>query len=304
MERIAPEAAEIAYGRELDDIEKHKNNLWCYLATVLDSTSLILIRPDCVDNKGFDDGRKACVIFEQMFRSDETVTVIRLIRQVARPQPKENEALQNYFVRANELSTRLDHAREHLSEPLLNAMVLNGLPERYIYFVVQVSVNPAGSFVELRTRLFNYGEGWKHKESVHDGDAHVVMTSRNIRLKHMSSSKYNAVPESSSGQLTCSCFGIKGHTRTECNEKDNADCSYFKQKGHLVQACMNKTRGPKSGSLASNLKSDRATSEATQQDLVVDPGRMDHRAVNKKCFEGLREIKTTLSTKMLATRKS
>ena len=53
------------------------------------------------------------------------------MRQLTRLTLKEEEALPQYFIRAQELSTRLVQAVEHLSEPLLNAMVLNALPERY-----------------------------------------------------------------------------------------------------------------------------------------------------------------------------
>ena len=104
-----------------------------------------------------------------MFWSDENVTVVSVIRQLARLQLKEDEALHNYFTRAQELSTGREHAGAYLSEPLLNAMVLSGLPERYEHFVVQESFNPAGSFVELRTRLLNYEESRFHWEFVDCG---------------------------------------------------------------------------------------------------------------------------------------
>ena len=64
---------------------------------------------------------------------------------------------------------RIEHAGEYPSESLLNAMVLNGLPERYEHFVVQGSFNPAGIFVELWTRLLNDED---------DVDSHVVLTSK------------------------------------------------------------------------------------------------------------------------------
>ena len=83
------------------------------------------------------------------------------MRQLARVALREHEALHNYSIRAQELSTHLEKEGEHLSEPLLNVMVLNGLPERYEHFVVKESFNPAGSFVELRTRLTNYEESGK-----------------------------------------------------------------------------------------------------------------------------------------------
>ena len=67
-ERASHDAAEEAYRRALDDIEKRKNTLWCYLAMVLDSTSLMLIRHDCVDHKGLGDGHKAWGLLQDIFR--------------------------------------------------------------------------------------------------------------------------------------------------------------------------------------------------------------------------------------------
>ena len=64
------------------------------------------------------------------------LTVVSVMQELAGLQLKEDEELHKYFFRAQQLSTRLEHAGEHLSEPWLNAMVLNGLAERYEHFVV------------------------------------------------------------------------------------------------------------------------------------------------------------------------
>ena len=135
-----------------------------------------------MDNKGLGDGRKAWVLLQQRFRSDETVIVVSVMRRLARLQLKEDEGLHNYFIGAQEFSTRLEHAGANLSKLLLNAMVLNGLPERYEHFVVQESFNPAGSFLELRTRLMNYEESL-HREYVDDVDSHVAMASKKAKPK-------------------------------------------------------------------------------------------------------------------------
>ena len=295
-QRAAHEAAEAEYTRALENIEKRKNTLWCYLVMVLDTTSLMLIRHDCVDNKGLGDGHKAWGLLQERFRSNETVTVVSVMRQLARLTLKEDEALPQYFIRAQELSTRLGQAGEHLSEPLLNAMVLNGLPERYEHFVVQESFNPAGSFVELRTRLTNYEESRQHREKVdHDG-SHVAMISKKIKSKPKSSGKYTSLPKSNSGQ-TCYCCGMKGHLKTDCYHKDKAECTYCKLKGHFEKACIKKTKeskGAKHGSLASSLKSGDS-SEATAKDLVVDSGSTDHVIVNKNWFKNMKPIDTTVT---------
>ena len=130
-ERAAHDAARAAYRRALHDIEKCKNTLWCYLAMVLSSASLMLIKLEYMDHRGLGDGQKAWELLEDKFCSNETVTVVSLMRQLVRLQLKEDEALRNYFIWAQDMSMRLEQADEHLSMSLLNAMVLSGLPERY-----------------------------------------------------------------------------------------------------------------------------------------------------------------------------
>ena len=216
------------------------------------------------------------------------------MRQLAHLTLKEDETLHNCFIRAQELSNRLEQAGKHLSEPLLNAMVLNGLPERYEHFVVLESFNPAGSFVEHRTRLTNYEESRLHRESVEDVDSHVAMTSKKARPKHKSS-KYNAAPKSSSGKITCYCCGMKGHMKAECYKRETAECTVCEQKRHLEKACNKKElKGGKHGKLASSLKSGES-SEATSKDLVIDSGSTEHVIVNKNCFKNLKEKDTTVT---------
>ena len=81
------------------------------------------------------------------------MTVVSVMRQLARLQLKEEEALQIYFIPAQEMFTRLEIPGEHLSKLLLVPTVLSGLPERYEHFVVQENLNPAGGFVEFRAKL-------------------------------------------------------------------------------------------------------------------------------------------------------
>ena len=88
---------------------------------------------------------------------------------------------------------------------------------------------------------------------------------------------------------------MKGHMKSECFKREKAECTFCKQKGHLVQACMKKAPGTKLGSLTSSLKSDRASSQATEQDLVVDSGITDHIIVNKNCFTSIRENDATVT---------
>ena len=282
-QHAAQDAATEAYMKAVIDIQKRNNTIWCYLAKVLDSTTLMLIRHH-LDNKGLGDGREAWVLLQQKFQSDETVTVVNVVWQQSRLHLKEDDALHNYFIRAQELSRMLEHAGEHLSEAVLNAMVLNGLPECYEHFVVQENFNPAGSVVELRTRLMNYEESRIRREFVDDVYLHVAMTSKKPNPEHKFSSKYKAPPKSSSGQMTCHCCGMKCHMKSECYKREKAECTFCEQKSHLVQAWLKKTPDNTPGILASSLKPDEASSEATERVLVVDSGSTDHIVKNKKWF--------------------
>ena len=62
-----------------------------------------------------------------------------------------------------------------------------------------------------------------------------------------------------------------------------------------MQSCITKARVTKQGILASSLKSDRATSEVTEQDLVVESGNTDHKVVGKNWFKSFREFDTTVT---------
>ena len=101
-QRAAHDAATEANVKAVTDKQKRNNTLRCYLAMVLDSTSLMLIRHECVDNKGPSNGGKASVFLQQRFRSDETATVASVMRQLARLQVKEDEALHNYVIHSHE----------------------------------------------------------------------------------------------------------------------------------------------------------------------------------------------------------
>ena len=172
-------------------------------------------------------------------------------------------------------------------------MVLNGLPEHYEHFLVQEGFNPVGSFVALQTRLMIYEESRSHRENVHDVNSHVTMTSRNTKPQHESFTNFETPSRSSTGQLTCYFFGMKGLKKAECPKREKDECIFCQLKGQLVQAGLKKTTGSKPGTLSSSVKSDRASSEATRPDLVVDSGSTDHKVVTRNWFKNIRKLDTT-----------
>ena len=144
--------------KEIEDIKERNNTVWCHIALALDKTSLMYIRHDCLSQDGTCDGAKAWRLLQQCYSNVEKPTVVSLVKQLSRLQLGEEEKLYEYFIRFQELMSRLTEAGEKMSETLFNALVINGLPEKYEHFVVQESFNPASTFTELRTRLQNYEE--------------------------------------------------------------------------------------------------------------------------------------------------
>ena len=82
--------------------------------------------------------------------------------------------------------SRLSEAGEKISETLFNALIINGLPDKYEHFVVQESFNPASTFTELRTRLQNYEDSRIQRNQTEDNSS-VAMHSSNRQARNKSS---------------------------------------------------------------------------------------------------------------------
>ena len=82
-----------------------KNTFWSYPAMLPDLIILMLIRHDCVDKRSLGDASKAWVHLQQLFRSDETVTVVTVMQQLVGQHLKEYEAKHNNFIRAKMAGT-------------------------------------------------------------------------------------------------------------------------------------------------------------------------------------------------------
>ena len=84
--------------------------------------------------------------------------MVILVAQLHRLQLEYSQDLDSFFIRGQDLLTRIQEAEEAVSETLFNALALSGLPMRYKSFVIQESFIPARNFTELRKRLQNFHE--------------------------------------------------------------------------------------------------------------------------------------------------
>ena len=58
-----------AYEKEFADIKEKRNNVWYHLAMILDATTLMLMRHDCVEDDGIGDEAKAWKLLQEKFQS-------------------------------------------------------------------------------------------------------------------------------------------------------------------------------------------------------------------------------------------
>ena len=93
--------------------------------------------------------------FEREISECGTPTVVTLVAQLARLQLEDSADLDSFFIRGQELLTRLQEAGEAVSETLFNGLVLNGLQMGYESFVIQESFNPATSMRSWTLCPFN-----------------------------------------------------------------------------------------------------------------------------------------------------
>ena len=166
---------EDAYEQEVVDIREKRNNVWCHLALTLDAANLMLMRHDCLGEDGIGDVAKDWKFLQERYQSVETPTEVTLVAQLARLQLEDAEDLDSFFIRRQELLTRLQEAGEAVSETLFNASVLNGLPMRYESFIIQESFNPATNFTELRKRPQNFHESTAQRHKGQSGSVALAV---------------------------------------------------------------------------------------------------------------------------------
>ena len=265
-----------AYEKEVAEIKEKRNNVRCHLALTLDATTLMLMRHDCVGDDGIGDGAKAWKLLQKRFQSVATPTVMTLVAQLARLQLEDAEDLDSFFIRGQELLTKLQETEEAVSETLFNALVLNGLPMTYESFVVQESFNPATNFTELRKRLRNFQESTAKR---HKGQSDSVALAVRRDFKK--------------GPRKRNCFmcGIPEHFGKDCRRKEKAQCSKCGEKGHLDRVCKRQRDGGKHESVTMGptlASSDEEYWAVITQwktaGMRVDSGCTDHIVTNIHAF--------------------
>ena len=163
-----------------DDISENKNEeAYAELIQLLDDRSLSLVIRDAND-----DGRKALQILRKHYRPIGKARVITLYNELTSLSNYPGESITDYIIRAETASTSLKQGGEQISDSLLIAMVLKGLPKQYQPFItVTTQREKTQTFSEFKESLRNQEE-CVHRDS--ETSVHYVSTKRR---PHVSTSK-------------------------------------------------------------------------------------------------------------------
>ena len=138
---------------DMDFVEKNAT-VFAELIQYLDNKSLSLVIRDAWDNR-----RKALAILREHSLSKGKPKVISLYTELTSLRRLESESITDYIIRAENISNALKEAGEVISDRLLIAMVLKGLPPNFKSFTMVITQKKETlTFSEFKVCLISYKE--------------------------------------------------------------------------------------------------------------------------------------------------
>ena len=205
---------------EEEEIDEDSNEeAFAELIQFLDQTSLGL-----VIREARDDGRKALKILCEHYAGNGKPRIISLYTKLTSLQKDNLETVTEYVIRAETTATALKSVGEIISDGLLIAMIMKGLPAEYKPFiVVNTQSEKILTFQKFKVALRNYEEN----ESSSNTDLNTAV----MKLK---------VRDERSANIKCYTCGMMGHKSFECKERKW--CGVCKSSSHSEESCRRKQK--------------------------------------------------------------
>ena len=141
--------------------------VYAELIQFLDDRSLSLIFRDAPD-----DGKKALEILREYYMGKGKPRILTLWTELSLLTKGSGETVTDYIIRAEKAMSALRNAGETVSDSLLIAMVLKGLPSGYKPFeVVTTQRDEIMTFAEFKTSLRNYEDTENARTSRGESDS-------------------------------------------------------------------------------------------------------------------------------------
>ena len=197
------------------------------LVQFLDDRSLSLIIRDAKN-----DGKKAIEILRSHYLGKGMPRVLNLYTQLTSLKMMEKENTTDYMVRAETAATLLKAAGEVISDSLLIAMILKGLPIEFKMFRAVIGQKKTLTFSEFKVELRTFEESEKPYKKCEDDDSTGIMNFRDRQRNF---------------QVKCFACGKLGHISKECYSKQKPQehrpskrwCFNCKSGTHFTAQCRN-----------------------------------------------------------------
>ena len=128
-------------------------DIFAELVQLLDDRSLSLIIRDAKN-----DGKKAVDILRQHYKGSSKPRLIALYTELTTLRMSSDECCTDFIIRAETAATSLKNAGQVISDELLIAMILKGLPTHFNIFSSIIEQRTTTSFSEFKTLLRSFEE--------------------------------------------------------------------------------------------------------------------------------------------------
>ena len=168
-----------------------------------------------------ENGREALRILRDHYAGKGKPRIISLYTELTSLRKEENEGVTDYIIRTEATVTALRNAGETLSDGLIIAMVLKGLPRTFNAFSIYLTHSSKElTFSVFKTQLRSFQDTDKYHQNSNDDNV--------MKLTNSSSKMSNKV----------SCFECngKGHVAKICPnnfKKNKKCCNYCKCQTHI-----------------------------------------------------------------------
>ena len=197
--------------------EELNAEVFAELIQCLDDRSINLIIRDARDN-----GRKALEILSLHYRPKGKARVITLYTELTSLQKNGVESVTDYVVRAEIITAALREADETISDGLLIAMILKGLPQAFLPFSVMVNDKKKLSFADFKKALRNFED---------NQNLNRTNEKNNVMGLNVHNSDYQN--SSQNRHKWCQKCKINSHDTKQCKRW----CNFHKNDSHWTKDC-------------------------------------------------------------------